>query len=250
MGDRAVYIIQPYSHLLPIQRAAKRYSLKLRLVAPAETTHAIVEMRAGYCGLTPLPIVVSESLPLHRGPTVYTVNTSPSVVIDTDRELCDCDIILVTRESVAAYTYTRIAAHILCEKRVRVVYKMDDESEASARVCRLYIGDKGVKIYAKRGGHVLELAKVYKEAVGVDPVFAATAGGGCSRIASILEKIARTRFTIGDVLRAYSRLRVPLPIILKYFDSIRLDYNIELVNRNIEVLHEFKHLINPHPITR
>ncbi len=249
MATRKVFIVQPYSHLKPIVRAARKYGLLLEYVTPSETEAKITRMNDEYCGLTPLPLVVFYRLPIVEGPTVYTLDSSPSVVIETGTgDVCDCEKIIVSSESVAAYMYIKLAVNLLCRRPPLVT--RNAETVRDARSCRAFIGDKGIILYALRKGSVIEVADIYKKATGLYPVFAATAGNGCPRIGTVLRKLYRARFTLGDVLQAYNRLRIPLHYIEYYFNSIHLDYNESLIMQNMELLHEYKHLINPHPSTR
>lgn len=239
--------------MIPLVRKAKRVGLRLLFLKPSETHGAIKKYRNVFCGLTPLPLIVTYKLQVWIGPMVYTDGFSPSVIIASRvarTELCECKRLLVTSESIASYSLARILASVVCGgESVIIKRSLDPVSEARREDCILLIGDKGIRIYSSRKFHVVtDLASLYRKTFGFDPVFAATAGE-CSIIQDKLSKLKRLEPTLTDILGAYNTLHVPLPTVIEYLRYTRLDYNPELLRLNIALLQKYQHLIKPQPTT-
>ncbi len=235
--------MQPYAHLEPLRRALRKLGVPILEVKPRDTERVIREMGDGYCGLTPLPLIVRYGLRVYRGPVVATRGCSPSLVVVLPRRyssICECRGVRVASESVATRAYLSLALRRLCGA----------ERVAREGECLALIGDRGVRAWLEySGSRIVELSPLFREAFGFEPVMAATAGPGCHRLSSVLGRLARLEARLMDVLRVASKLRLPLPLAERYLRCISLAYNESLVYASIALLHSSKHLNRPHPAT-
>ena len=239
----AVYVTQPYAHLLPLVRLAGRLGLRLVYAKPSETPWLIESLGGEYCGLTPLPLILRYGLEVHPGPMVWVSRCSPSLVVLTPGAVhpCGCRRLVVTSESVATLTYASLIGEA-CGFRVESA-RVDAESAvtlARSGSCVLLIGDEGVKAWTRvTDGRVglYEFARLASEVLGVEGLaFAATAGRGCRRIARLLSRLTRIQPSLMDVLRASRLLRAPLPLASRYLGCTRLTFNREVLEASLGLL--------------
>ena len=239
----AVYVVQPYMHLRPLVRRARRLGLHLVSATPSETPLLIEKLDSDYCGLTPLPLILRYSLEVHPGPMVWTGRCSPSLVLITPDELepCRCSTLVVTRESIS----TRMYASLLAERCEFSVETMALDARAAVRlaesgVCTLLIGDEGVRAWtASRGRRVrlYEFSPLAASILGTGGLaFAATAGPGCRRIGRVLKRLSRVEPSLVDELKAAWSLGVPLSLAARYLRCTRLSFDTSILRASLRLL--------------
>ena len=228
----ALYVIQPYAHLQPLLRKARRLGLHLVYAAPRDTPALIEMLGDGYCGLTPLPLILRYSLEVYTGPMVWTGHCSPSLVVITPEGLepCECRTLIVSEESISTRTY----ASLLAERcgfsiETRAIDAETAIKLAEAGVCALLIGDEGIRAWIASQGKRVKLSEfsaLASSILGMEGfAFAATAGPGCRRIKEVLEGLSRIRPSMIDALRIARLLRIPIPLAARYLKCTRLEFN-------------------------
>jgi len=227
-----VYLAPPHSYATPMKRGLERLGFK---VIPATPPRAAI-LLSRHEGLTGLiPIALLGRLKQCPGPMVYSLGETMSVVIVSEKtlDLKDCKIIAVSGESRTSIIYLKLAsAKLGLEARIIQYPSTSTQDLLGSSDCALLLGDEALR--ARTRYYIVEdLGALVKRVLGISPVYAVTASRrNCSRL---LEKY-RPVPSSTDPLETSRRTGIPLEDAVKYHNTIKLDYNRNVLDKALEVL--------------
>jgi len=226
------YLAPPHSYARPLVRGLRSIGFRVVESKPPNTVN-IVYAKGSMHGLIPLASL--SRLRLCRGPMVYTLGETMSVIIvSMDRMgIEECRSIAVTGESRTSIMYLRLISREMGLNTRIIQYPPVEPRKLLERGdCALVIGDEALRARV-RYNIVGDLGLLARNILGITPVYAVTASRWrCSKTLTRYKPISHPQ----DPTLTSRRTGIPLHEAEEYHRLIKLDYNRMVLEDTLEKL--------------